>query len=194
MLYFLCISLLFMKNEELTVYPDWSLCTLTVFPTLWNSAHKLFLSFTNISFTNICVRKLFFSGTGNLSPISAWPYFPKDLEFLFPSPSFLDVLLTSHFQPAPQLVKNVSCRSFLQGAFPCCIKKFSSEHCRTLLDSLCPIVFCSQQIISIINNLHYYQIVALDHLPTCPQVVTTFDLLITESQNDRGWKGPLWII
>lgn len=136
------------------------------------------LSFLHNETIHICVRKLFLSGTGSLSPISACSYFSKDLEFLFPSLSFLGVLLTSHFQPVPQLVKNVSCRSFLQGAFPCCIKKFSLEHCRILLDSLCLTVFFSQQIISLINNLHHYQIVALDHLSICPQVVTTFGLLI----------------
>lgn len=91
---------------------------------------------------------------------------------------FLGVLLNSHFQTVPRLVKNVSCRSFFQGAFPCCIQKFSSEYCRTLLDSLCPTVFFSQQIISLINNLHYCQRVALDRLSTCPQVVATSGLLI----------------
>lgn len=113
-----------------------------------------------------------------MSPVSGCSPFPNDLEFLFPSLSFLGVLLNSHFQTVPRLVKNVSCRSFLQGAFPCCITKFSSEYCRTLLDSLCPTVFFSQQIISLINNLHYYHRVAVDCLSTCPQVVATSGLPI----------------
>lgn len=122
-------------------------CCLRRMKNSWFNQVGLFvhlLSFLHNETVHICVCKLFLSGTGSCLQFLLAVCFHRDFEFLFPSLSFLGVLLTSHFQPVPQFLKNISCRSFLQGAFPCCIKKFSSEHCKTLLDSLCPTMFFSQ--------------------------------------------------